>query len=346
MRGVNCPFEHSEDVIIPNSNMMFPQFPFVPPQPLSSRGGRGGKGKGRGQMHNGDGSGNVPHHPINPSPNFSNGFPQGFPMGMPFPPFPLPTTFNNGTGMGFMGTNKPPVDRSSTTLVVTDIPPPSFSITAIREQFIRFGEVTNIALEGKTGRALVSFGTNAEAYRAWKSDEPVFDSRHVKVLWHRPRPGQGGAGQKALEASAGLMANMSAMDNGIAPQGDVKANLKGPETRLATTLAELEAKERRTKKETLIAEQKVLLKKAKEGTKEGKLVILKRLKELNKEMESLDKPQDDATGVLSDKEKLDRELEKHGMETGEQDELMRLSAHLSALRDKVNFPMTFVFSFD
>lgn len=263
--------------------------------------------------------------------------PPGFPMmgmGMPFMPFPSPPA-NNGHAE-FWGTSKPPQERTSTTLIITDIPAASLSVQAIREYFSNFGEVTNIALEGKSSRALVSFGSNAEAYRAWKSDEAVFGSRHVKVLWHRPRPGQGAAGTKALEASAGLMANMKAMENGAPPQ-NVKASLRGPESRLAATLAELETKEKRAKRETLMAEQKVLLKRAKDGSKEEKVVILARLKELSREMDAIDKPSVEGNG-LSDKERLDRELEKHGMETGDQDELMRLSAQLSALRDKVGFP--------
>lgn len=85
-----------------------------------------------------------------------------------------------------------------------------------------------------------------------------------------------------------------------------------------------------------MAEQKVLLKRAKDGSKEEKMAILARLKELSKEMEGLDKPKtSEENVVMSDKERLDKELEKHGMETNDQDELMRLSAQLSALRDKV-----------
>ena len=347
MRGVNCPFEHSDDVIIPTSDMMFPQFPFVPPH-TGRGGGRGGvRGHGRGQpMHNGHGNG-FPHPMSQPPPfsgmsptGFPSGVPSGFPMmGMPFMPFQ--SAPSGDAPVSYWGSSKPPQDRTSTTLIVTDIPTPSLSIQTIRNHFAQFGEITNVALEGKSNRALVSFGNNAEAYQAWKSDEAVFGSRHVKVLWHRPRPGQGSVGQKALEASAGLMANMKAMEDGSAqPQGSVKASLRGPESRLAATLTELEQKEKRTRTETLMAEQKVLLKRAKDGSKEEKVAILTRLKELSKEMDGLDKSKTKPENVaMSDKERLDKELEKHGMETNDQDELMRLSAQLSALRDKVGLPL-------
>ncbi len=336
MRGVNCPFEHSDDVIIPTPDMMFPQFPFAPPPPPASRGA--GRGRGRGQPHNGHmGNGNGFPHSINTPP--------GFPpmMGMPYMSLPFPSPPPGDSRADFWGSSKPPQDRTSTTLVITGIPPPSLSVQAIRDHFQQFGEVTNIALEGNSGRALVSLGSNTEAYRAWKSEEAVFGSRHVKVLWHRPRPGQGAAGQKALEASAGLMANMKAIENGSGVQGVVNASLRGPESRLAATLAELEMKERQARRETMMAEQKVLLKRAKDGSKEEKVAILARLKELSKELEGLDKPkvENGVNGDLSDKKRLDRELEKHGMENSEQDELMRLSAQLSALRDKVGFSCSF-----
>ena len=299
-----------------------------------------GNGNGNG---NGHGNGIGFRHPNDGPPGFphaSNG-PPPFPMmPMPFMPFPQSQP-GSERPTEFWGTSRPPQDRTSTTLIITSIPTANLHVAAIREYFSRFGEVTNVALEGRSSRALVSFETNAEAFQAWKSDEAVFGSRHVKVLWHKPRPGQGAAGQKALEASAGLMANLKKMEDGEALQGVVKASLRGPESRLAATLAELEAKEKRAKKETLMAEQKVLLKRAKDGSKEEKVVILTRLKALSKEMEALDKPKPVKSGgdvEMGDKERLDRELEKHGMETTEsadQDELMRLSAQLSALRDKV-----------
>ena len=273
-----------------------------------------------------------------------NGFPN--PFGMPFPmpfPFAMPPPPANDPASAFWGSNRPPQDRTSTTLVVTDIPREHLTMNAIREFFGQFGEVTNVAIEGKSARALVSFTSNAEAYKAWRSDAPVFNSRHVKVLWHRPRPGQGGEGQQALDASAGLIANMKALEeSGASPQQGKQAILQGPNSRLKATLADLEAKERRQRKETLMAEQKVLLKRA-EGaaSKAEKLELLKRMRELQKELEEVDKPKEEAGDVsmgLSEKERLDKELATHGMETAQgkdDEELLKLQAQLSALRDKV-----------
>jgi RNA-binding protein 26 len=95
----------------------------------------------------------------------------------------------------------------------------------------------------------------------------------------------------------------------------------------------------------LIAEQKVLLKRASEGTQEEKKAILVRLKELAKEVEELSKPapkkeeNGDVEMGQSEESRLGQELAKYGMETKsqrEQDELMKLNAQLSALREKVS----------
>jgi RNA-binding protein 26 len=321
MRGLNCPYEHSEDVFIPTPEMMFgfPPFPFPPG--MADRGGRGGRGgrgarggRGRGGAGGSDGGPGPRRGPADPSSEF-------------------------------FGSAKPPQDRNGNTLVITDIPPSYLSLPAIREYFSQFGEVTNVAVEAASKRALVSFTSNFEAFQAWKSDEAVFGSRHVKVLWHKPRPGQGGAGMDALAKSGTLVANLKAMQGqgGQAFQGGVKPQLSGPEQRLKATLEELENRERRQKKETLMAEQKVLLKRAQQGTKEEKLEFLKRLKEISKEIEEVDKapPVTNAEGdvEMDEREKLNKRLEQHGMETqgtDDQDELMRLNAQLTALRDKVS----------
>ncbi|WVQ93532.1 hypothetical protein IAU59_000606 [Kwoniella sp. CBS 9459] len=356
MRGANCPYEHSDDVIIPTAEMMFggqfPQQQFVGgPGP-----GRGrGRGRGRGGMQTNGGS-----HIMGPGPGaFDTQQQMPFPFPFPFPPQMGPhqgphgqsgqpgfmdrPRHNNEAPADFMGSNRPPPKRDSTTLVITDIPQASLSVQAVRDYFQQFGEVTNVALEGRSKRALISFENNQQAFQAWKSDEAVFGSRHVKVLWHRPRPGQGEAGQQALDKSAELLANMKKMEAGEGPQGNMKAKLSGPESRLKATLAELESTEKRAKKETLVAEQKVLLKRAGApgATKEEKVQILGRLKELTKEIDEINNPPKVASAdmEMTEKDQLDAELAKHGMETTEgkdQAELLKLSAQLSALRDKAN----------
>ena len=347
MRGADCPYEHSDDVIIPSAEMMFGPMPFIPPGPpmdggFGRGGGRGGRGGGRGGRGRGRGgmNGHGPPGPPGPPGMMAPPFPF-----MPFPmQFPAPMSQSgNERQPNFWGINKPPEDRNGTTLVITDIPRGSLSVPAIKDYFARFGDVTNVAVDGGSARALVSFTSNQEAYQAWKSPDSVFGNRHVKVLWHRPRPGQGEAGKQALEKSADLVARLKALENGPTSQ-EKKAILSGPQSRLTATLVELESKERRGQKETLMAEQKVLLNKAKVGTKEEKVAILGRLKEITKEIENLDKPVEtngvhDQDVEMGDQEKLDQELARHGMETkaqGDQAELMKLNAQLTALREKVS----------
>jgi len=89
-----------------------------------------------------------------------------------------------------------------------------------------------------------------------------------------------------------------------------------------------------------------LLKRAKEGSQEEKKVLLVRLREVMAELSNLDKVVEttdvemkaDGDEKEDDKARLHKELEKHGMETvegAEQKELMKLSAQLSELKEKV-----------
>ncbi|ODN88089.1 hypothetical protein L198_06849 [Cryptococcus wingfieldii CBS 7118] len=320
MRGANCQFEHSEDVLIPTPDMMFqgffppfmgmpPGFPGMPGMPpgLPQRGRGGPRGRGG---HPGRG-GYPPHghgHGQRPEPDEN-----------------------------FLGNREPPKDRNGNTLVVSDIPRQNLTVPSIKDYFSKFGEVTNVAIDAKSARALVSFTSNFEAYQAWKSDQAIFDNRHVKVLWHRPHPGQGAAGQKALEASRTLLENMKKIEAGEGGQ-KVPPKFSGPEQRLQAALAELEHRERQTKKEPLMAEQKILLARASKSTKEEKLTILKRLKAIAKEIEVLNNPPPKPEGMEIDetKAKLDQELAAHGMEQGSDEELVRLSSQLASLKEKAN----------
>lgn len=88
-----------------------------------------------------------------------------------------------------------------------------------------------------------------------------------------------------------------------------------------------------------MAEQKVLFKRTEGASKEEKMKVLARLREISKEMEELDKPRPEQKLEGGDKERLDSELARLGMETTagkDQEELMKLNAQLSALKDKVS----------
>uniref|UniRef100_A0A914I4D3 60S ribosomal export protein NMD3 n=1 Tax=Globodera rostochiensis TaxID=31243 RepID=A0A914I4D3_GLORO len=74
-----------------------------------------------------------------------------------------------------------PTTRS---LLVKKIPPELNKIAQIDQHFSRFGQVTNIQVqyEGRTDSALVTFKTRRDAMIAYKSTEPIFNNRFVKLL--------------------------------------------------------------------------------------------------------------------------------------------------------------------
>ncbi|KAL3097452.1 hypothetical protein niasHS_003900 [Heterodera schachtii] len=77
-------------------------------------------------------------------------------------------------------------------LLVRKIPPELNKIAQIDQHFSRFGQVTNIQVqyEGRTDSALVTFKTRREAMSAYKSTEPLFNNRFVKVFWQNDANGK------------------------------------------------------------------------------------------------------------------------------------------------------------
>lgn len=234
----------------------------------------------------------------------------GFPPAAPFPPPPGRGGRGRGGGGGnpFGGTlssRPPPRDNGVKTLVVTDIPVAHLSLESINDHFKRFGVVTNVAIESRERKALVAFSSNHEAYSAWKSDEPIFGSRHVKVLWHKPIEGHGGQGQQQLEASAQLLENMRRIEQGGA------ASIQGEVQTEADIRAQLEqVKQQQLVLERNVAEQKVLMNRVmteKQLSVAEKRELKERIKELAREHE-LQKEQMREAGV--DVEALQGKLRK------------------------------------
>jgi RNA-binding protein 26 len=194
---------------------------------------------------------------------------------------------NGGMSFGGQTSSRPPREGNNNTLVITDVPPASLTLEAVNNHFKQFGTVTNVALDARAKKALVAFSTPNEAYAAWKSDEPVFNSRHVKVLWHRPMEGHGAKGQEALEASAPLLENMRKIEaEGVqAVQGSV-VTAHEKEAMVKARIEEMQQRQRLLEKH--IAEQKVLLKRLEDKPQdpEERKAIKTRLKEITAEMEA------------------------------------------------------------
>ncbi|GFR89995.1 RNA-binding protein 26 [Elysia marginata] len=95
--------------------------------------------------------------------------------------------FNRLGGRGFkhQGPNKS-LKFGNMTLEVRKIPQEMNNIAKLNEHFGKFGTLTNIQVkfQGDPGAALISFSTNAQAAAAYRSPEPVFNNRFIKLFWH------------------------------------------------------------------------------------------------------------------------------------------------------------------
>lgn len=143
----------------------------------------------------------------------------------------------------------PPKNRNGNTLVIMQIPPASLAVPAVTDYFTKFGTVTSVALDVPSSRALVSFASNDEAYKAWKSEEAVLGSRFVKVLWHRPMEGQGVKGIEALERGKAA----------LAADGNKDATMADDSSSAAPVLSKAEMLAKQRLLESQIAQQKVLM---------------------------------------------------------------------------------------
>ena len=229
-----------------------------------------------------------------------------------------------GDHVGLNGTAPVVPSRGdSKTLVVEKIPDDHLTLDAVNNWFKRFGTVTNVAIDARGLKALVSFSSHEEARSAWKSEEAVFGNRFVKLFWHRPLEGKGQHGTKALAASAPLVKNMAS----------TISSLPKSQTPSAPTL------------ESQINEQKELFARLPAATPEEKKTIMARLRALSEEMSARGKVATSSTSaVKGDKdkqkmEKLDQELELHSA-NGESmivdDDTAALKAKLAKLQAEVS----------
>lgn len=237
-------------------------------------------------------------------------------------------TFLGSHDSSFSGGDKGP-QKDNKTIVVEKIPGDHLSLSAVNDWFKRFGTVTNVAVDAPTFKALVSFSTNEEAHKAWKSQEAVFGNRFVKVFWHRPLAGHGEAGKKALTASAPVVRNMADHTGGLSASGSSTTVPSGPITSNPSALL----RERAQKMDELLAEQKSLLATMSTIAPAEKATIMARLRSVMTELNKLSTSSASSSTTSSPapsrrlsstpaaptstddskiREKLDRELEEHG----------------------------------
>ncbi|KZW02091.1 hypothetical protein EXIGLDRAFT_760307 [Exidia glandulosa HHB12029] len=332
-RGALCPYSHGEDAIAPTMPFGMPQagppgMPFIPVMPGAPFGmpfpmGPAGGGYDPSQAHMDLGNRSAPGgaviQDLTPHPEGSAG------------PRPRHDGPNRGRGRG----GRPPADQGrgtfnretfgeepaepgsrprkgeNKTIVVEKIPTEHLSLDGVNSWFKRFGTVTNVAIDAKGGKALVSFANPNEAHAAWKSEDAVFGNRFVKVFWHRPMEGHGAAGTKMLAASAPLIANLSAKDQPQPPTTTPKTESAAPKKKAGDPAA-IAAKQQQLERH--IAEQKIVMAQYMAATSpEEKQELKERLRKLAEEMKN---------GVAApinvedkEKERLDKELDIHAVKT-------------------------------
>lgn len=245
-----------------------------------------------------------------------------------------------------------PERRNDKTLVVEKIPEDKLSLDAVNSWFKRFGTVTNVAIDARTAKALVSFSEHSEAHAAWKSEDAVFGNRFVKVFWHRPLEGHGQKGTRMLAASAPLVASIAARSAtpSTPPAASATAAIRKPSVTSNAT-AELAAKQKLLEEQ--IAEQKSLMAALATASAEEKKTIMARLRKLGEEMKPSSSPasisgepststtQRPASSTEHDREieRLDKELDLHAV-TGDES-TTELQAKLAKLKEEVRICVHF-----
>uniref|UniRef100_A0A915EJ20 RRM domain-containing protein n=1 Tax=Ditylenchus dipsaci TaxID=166011 RepID=A0A915EJ20_9BILA len=117
---------------------------------------------------------------------------------------------------GNMGTR---INPALCSLLVKKIPPEQNKIVMLDQHFGKFGQITNlhVQFEGQPDTALVTFKTRREAMNAYKSTEPIFNNRFIKVFWQtQPDLPAGGAADNT-DAAADPSASGDAEKAGAQP---------------------------------------------------------------------------------------------------------------------------------
>ena len=247
-----------------------------------------------------------------------------------------------------------PERRNDKTLVVEKIPEDKLSLDAVNSWFKRFGTVTNVAIDARTAKALVSFSDHNEAHAAWKSEDAVFGNRFVKVFWHRPMEGRGQKGTRMLAASAPLVANIGARSAiPTTPPTSTSTTIAARKSMVASNAAaELAAKQKLLEEQ--IAEQKSLMASLTTASGEEKKTIMTRLRKLGEEMKPSSSPPSipgeasshsasttqragNSAEHLSqhdkERDRLDKELDLHAVTDNES--TAELQAKLAKLKEEV-----------
>ncbi|KAG1450200.1 hypothetical protein G6F56_008416 [Rhizopus delemar] len=171
MSGDTCPFDHGKDRIIVedtnNSN-------YVPPNGNSTMPNRGGFNQ---QPVNINEAYDPERASLLPANNTTTQFDMRGSM-------QRRGGFRGGRG-GRGGFRNQAGNSTNTTLIVEKIPLESCQISIVNDFFAKFGTITNISVQPHAQKAVIQYGTRAEAERAYTCPDAVFDNRFVKVYWSK-----------------------------------------------------------------------------------------------------------------------------------------------------------------
>lgn len=152
--GASCPYEHGNEVIVPNSVEEYdPNNASLEgsnqDQPQNRRHNERGRGRGRGRGDRG--------------------------------------AFRGGRGArADFSAAGPNNDRSITSVVVEQIPEDKFDEQSVRDFFSEFGTIEEVNMQAYKRLAIIKFSDYASARRAYDSPKVIFDNRFVKVYWYKP----------------------------------------------------------------------------------------------------------------------------------------------------------------
>ncbi|KAI7870676.1 hypothetical protein BDF14DRAFT_1504746 [Spinellus fusiger] len=205
MRGDMCPYDHGVDRIIVDEAFNGP-FSNTPGHMGVPMGGRGPQppffGIPNPLVSNGMGPDAYDPERAALMPNGSIPFPNDMPpMIIPEGMQSVPMNQNirggrgrgRGRGRGGYVAGYQHHSKTGTTLVVENIPQEECQITKVHDFFQKFGTLTNISVQPHQQKAILQYGTRAEAEAAYHSPDAIFDNRFVKVYWHREKE-EGGSG--------------------------------------------------------------------------------------------------------------------------------------------------------
>ncbi|XP_013384517.1 RNA-binding protein 26 [Lingula anatina] len=245
-----------------------------------------------------------------------------------------------GGGRGAYNTSS-----ENATLEVRKIPRELNNIAKINEHFSKFGTIVNLQVcyGGDPEAALVSFASHHQANSAYRSSEPVFNNRFVKVFWHKEQQqqqSQQGPAQQGAEAQPPSVKDRLGyhsahkVDNTVdnSEKGFVHSTTGGSLTKTVFNPAAVKGnKSNSAEKAAQIIKSQEALKKTEEAKKD---VIKKRL-EIQKQKQTLLQKQ------LEQQKLLIQKLDKNkGTSPEEKAVIVKTIKTLAASIDKLKLEIT------